>query len=143
MKQVSVESYKPVLEPWEMSRADFNRRYYQHTNFRGAAIPAEGFKSGIGPNVWPPTEERSWNVLDRKYATKAGVQTFAVPKEWVNDTPNGPKIVDGWKPKASEIVYPTIDCQPLYDAIVDAAIARGKKIRDDYVPAGPSRLIPL
>lgn len=83
--------------------------YYQHKLRKDTDVNrllTEGFKSGIGPNVMM-TFGKPDNVMEMKYAPSVGDKVLLVPKTWVRDTPNGPKIKDGYIPTASDIVTVT------------------------------------
>lgn len=107
-----------------MTPEKFRNTYYQTTLRESADVAGilkSGWKSGIGPNVLPafmggePT-----SVIERRYMPRAGTTVLLVPKSATRDTPNGRKIIDGWKPKQEEIVQVTQDGQSMYEAYAAA-----------------------
>ncbi|HYE20082.1 MAG TPA: LPD38 domain-containing protein [Tepidisphaeraceae bacterium] len=117
-------------EPWQMTRREFRGKFYQHNVFRPDApeVGPEGFKSGIGPNVVLATDGPPASIMDKRYGTREGRPIYIVPKEWVRDTPNGPKIKDGWKPGPNDKLVPDYDYQPVHEMIVKRAIENGEPV---------------
>lgn len=110
-----------VKRPVPLTEKQFFDKYYQHVSLHDNApvdeILKEGWKSKIGPNVVKANrgaEDPYATIVTRKFAPKEGNTVFLAPKEWVKDTPNGPKIKDGWKPEPHEIVKVTADSPNMY-----------------------------
>lgn len=123
---------------WEMTADEFADNFYQHNVLRADAPDITGsWKSGVGPNVVPVTRGPWQNVIERKYGTRAGRPLYIVPKQWVRDTPNGPKIIDGWVPDESLKLTPTRDYQPVHELVVERALAEGKSVPDRVLRAYP------
>src|SRR5262249_15784203 len=94
-------------QPYEMTLREFTSNFYQHGNLRAQTpkeaaesrkmIQESGFESHY-PNVIPPVGKRPADIIEKKYATRTGIDYYVVPKEMVEDVGNGSRIRNGWKP---------------------------------------------
>ena len=115
-----MEQEKPLTEK------QFYRTYYQHRMLRGPAdaeaIMRDGWQEGgIGPNVLPAYRGgQPSTILERRYMLRAGDTALLIPKEGVRDTPNGPKVRAGWKPRPYEVVQITSDGPAMYQEYLQA-----------------------
>lgn len=104
-----------------MDEKRFYANYYQHKILRDnpqeqiRLIKENGFKQGIGPNAMMASNGKPDNIIQMKYSPKKGETVLLIPKEYIEHTPNGPKIKNGWKPKDNEIVVVERDNQPMYE----------------------------
>jgi hypothetical protein len=103
----------------------FYKKMWQHQNLRAVSIgeglstaekiSKDGFKGSIGPNLVSPTREKAINAYENRYGTRKNKVVFFVPEEAMVDTPNGPKVLEGWKPSVSDYAVVDYDGQPLFD----------------------------
>jgi hypothetical protein len=91
-----------------LSESKFYSQYRQHILRAGTDINAmvrDGFKAGIGPNLLPASRGGNpTNISEQKYNPKAGDMVLLVPKEGWRETPNGDKVIDGWKPQRHQVI---------------------------------------
>lgn len=109
-----------------LTESKFYSKYWQHIDLRGNpesvnSVIRDGWKPGIGPNVTLPYRGgEPTTIMQRKFMPKAGQTVYLVPKEWVQETPNGGKIKAGWKPESHEVITVAEDGQAMYAAYINA-----------------------
>lgn len=112
------------MPPKPLTESKFFSQYMQHIARAGTdveSIQRSGFHPGIGPNLLPPYRGgEPTNAMDAKYHPKAGDTVLLVPKAGWRDTPNGRKIVDGWKPAPHEVVTVAADKPDMYQEYLRA-----------------------
>jgi hypothetical protein len=122
--------------PWQLTKRQFERSYYQHTDIRSKTleealrVSSHILKDGFHPgyvNVIPATTSMPpANVIDMRWGTKAGKVTYAIPSSALMR--GRPVIRAGWVPDPSEVVVIEYDGQPLYEAIIKKALAENKPV---------------
>ena len=115
-----------------ISAKQFYKRYWQHTDVRARKdgkgeeraqkILADGWSSaGGGPNIIPAyNRDKHLNAVEVSWAARPGDVVYLVPPEAIHDTPNGPKVKAGWKPKPYEVVRVEDYNRPMYDLFIKA-----------------------
>jgi hypothetical protein len=113
-----------------LTKRQFESQFAQHIDLRGRTnksqkenakqIMEHGFQSGIGVNAFPPySGGEPQDIMSRKFKPQAGDTVYLAPKGAWKDTPNGMKIVHGWKPEPHHVVQVEDPNQSMYDAYID------------------------
>jgi len=128
--------------PYEMTANEFANNFYQHGNLRAETsesaaeirkkIQDEGFRSNY-PNVIPVMGKIPNNVIEKKYATKVGIDYYVVPENMVEFRGNGSRIRNGWKPTSDQIIQVRYNGQPIHEALIEKAISEGKLDPDSKI----------
>jgi hypothetical protein len=112
-----------------LTKRQFESQFAQHIDLRGRTnksqkenakqIMEQGFQSGIGVNAFPPySGGEPQDIMSRKFKPQAGDTVYLAPKGAWKDTPNGMKIVHGWKPEPHHVVQVEDPNQSMYDAYI-------------------------
>ena len=85
------------------------------------SIMEHGWQPGFGPNLLPPYRGGlPTNVVDKRYAPRAGSQVYLVPSEYTRDTGNGLAAIEGWRPQPHEVLRPEVDYPDMYEEYLKA-----------------------
>ena len=114
-----------------LSKAKFFSQYAQHVDVRNRgtdkaeevsrSILSDGFKKGINVNALPPYRGgEPFNIVEKRYAPKAGDYVYLAPKTAWKDKANGMEIQDGWIPKPYEVIKVTKDYPDMYEEYLKA-----------------------
>ncbi len=115
-----------------LTEAQFYRQYAQHVDIRGRgdqvksestrqSILSDGFKKGMNVNGLPPYQGgKPQNVIQARFAPKAGDMVYLAPKGSWKVGGNGIEIQDGWLPKPYEAIRVTSDHPSMYQEYLKA-----------------------
>ena len=109
----------------------FNKIYIaQHIDIEGKrngnleenrkSIIENGFQLGFGINALPIFDGIVRNVIDKKYGNKMGDMVYIIKKEGIDNTRNGYKVKEGYKPSENEVFKIEYDYQPTYEAYINS-----------------------
>ena len=130
--------------PWQMTPEQFYKKYrYQHTLLANDSdatkdsIESGGFRKGIGPNVVGITERAPSDIMEKKYGTKSGKFTYAIPSHAVKSGGNGNQISEGHKPTPHEGFRAARDFEPVHEGLVRSAIEKGHPVPEHVASRYP------
>lgn len=112
-----------------LTEKQFNKTYIaQHIDVKGKrnntleqnrkSIIENGFQLGFGINALPVFDGIVRNVIDKQYGNKSGDMVYIIKKEGIDNTRNGYKVKEGYKPSESEVFKIEYDYQPTYEAYI-------------------------
>lgn len=112
-----------------LTEKQFNKIYIaQHIDVQGKknntteqnkkSIIENGFQLGFGINALPIFDGIVRNIIDKQYGNKSGDMVYIIKKEGIDNTRNGYKVKDGYKPSESEVFKIEYDYQPTYEAYI-------------------------
>ena len=97
-----------------LTEKQFNKLYIaQHIDVKGKrngnleenrkSIIENGFQLGFGINALPIFDGIVRNVIDKQYGNKMGDMVYIIKKEGIDNTRNGYKVKEGYKPTENEV----------------------------------------
>lgn len=118
-------STKPLTEK------QFFSKYAQHVDIKARnegnplknieKIIDEGFKKPFNVNAVPPYRGgEPKDITSKLFAPKTGDAIYLAPKEAWENTKNGMRIKEGWKPKPWEIIVSNKDYPNMYELYLDS-----------------------
>jgi hypothetical protein len=120
-----LENIKPLSEK------QFYNNYSQHIDIRGRqggtaednlkSVLEGGFKQGGNVNTLPPSRGgEPMNIIEKKFAPKAGDIVYLVPNSATQEMGNGRVINQGWIPQSHEVIRVTKDNPSMYEEYLKA-----------------------
>jgi len=114
-----------------LTEKQFNKLYIaQHIDVKGKrngnleenrkSIIENGFQLGFGINALPIFDGIVRNVIDKQYGNKIGDMVYIIKKEGIENTRNGYKVKEGYKPSENEVFKIEYDYQPTYEAYINS-----------------------
>ncbi len=112
-----------------LTEKQFNKIYIaQHIDVKGKrngtleenrkSILENGFQLGFGVNALPIFNGFVRNIIDKQYGNKMGDMVYIIKKDGIEDTRNGYKVKEGYKPSENEVFKIKYDYQPTYEAYI-------------------------
>jgi len=114
-----------------LTEKQFNKIYIaQHIDIGGKrngtleenrkSILENGLRLGFGINALPIFDGIVRNVIDKQYGNKIGDMVYIIKKEGIENTRNGYKVKEGYKPSENEVFKIEYDYQPTYEAYINS-----------------------